>query len=56
MIAPWTVIRANDQRRARLEAIRTVLSEMTYEGKDEVLVGKPDPLLVGEGPEFFYTD
>jgi len=56
VIAPWTVIRANDQRRARLEAIRTVLSEMTYEGKDEVLVGKPDPLLVGEGPEFFYTD
>lgn len=55
-IAPWTVIRANDQRRARLEAIRTVLSEMSYEGKDESIVGKPDPLLVGEGPEFFYTD
>ncbi len=55
-IAPWTVIRANDQRRARLEAIRTVLSEMTYDGKNERLVGKPDPLLVGEGPEFFYTE
>jgi polyphosphate kinase 2 len=55
-IAPWTVIRANDQRRARLEAIRTVLAETSYEGKDESLVGKPDPLVVGEGPEFFYTD
>jgi polyphosphate kinase 2 len=55
-IAPWTVIRANDQRRARLEAIRTVLSEMGYAGKDESVVGKPDPLIVGEGPEFFYTD
>ncbi len=55
-IAPWTAIRANDQRRARLEAIRTVLSEMRYEGKDESLVGKPDPLIVGDGPEFFYTD
>jgi len=55
-IAPWTVIRANDQRRARLEAIRTVLSEMSYEGKDESVVGKPDPLLVGEGPEFFFAD
>ncbi len=53
-IAPWTVIRANDQRRARLEAIRTVLSEMSYDGKDESLVGKPDPLVVGDGPEFFY--
>jgi polyphosphate kinase 2 len=56
VIAPWTVIRANDQRRARLEAIRKVLAEMTYAGKDESLVGKPDPLLVGEGPEFFYAD
>ncbi|HEX9641652.1 MAG TPA: polyphosphate kinase 2, partial [Candidatus Krumholzibacteria bacterium] len=56
VIAPWTVIRANDQRRARLEAIRTVLSEMTYAGKDESLVGKPDPLLVGEGLEFFYAE
>ena len=55
-VAPWTVIRANDQRRARLEAIRTVLAETSYEGKDDSLVGKPDPLLVGDGPEFFYTD
>ncbi len=55
-IAPWMVILANDQRRARLEAIRTVLAETNYDGKDESLVGKPDPLIVGEGTEFFYTD
>jgi len=55
-IAPWTAVRANDQRRARLEAIRTVLSEMSYEGKDDSVVGRPDPLIVGEGPEFFYAD
>ena len=29
--APWTVIRANDQRRARLESIRVVLSAIDYE-------------------------
>jgi polyphosphate kinase 2 len=51
--APWTVIRANDQRRARLESIRTVLSAMTYDGKDEGAVGKTDPLIVGEGEDFF---
>ena len=45
--SPWTVIRANDQRRARLEAIRVVLSSMSYEGKDEKVVGKPDPKIVG---------
>jgi polyphosphate kinase len=54
--APWTVIRANDQRRARLEAIRTVLSATSYDGKDAKAIGKPDPLIVGSGPEFFDLD
>jgi polyphosphate kinase 2 len=51
--APWTVIRANDQRRARIEAIRAVLAGMAYKGKDESVVGRPDPLVVGSGPEYF---
>jgi len=55
-ITPWTVVRANDQRRARLESIRVVLSEMVYPGKDESVIGKPDPLIVGTGPDFFYED
>ncbi len=55
-VSPWTVIRANDQRRARLEAIRVVLSAMNYDGKDASVVGKPDPLIVGSGPEFFNAD
>jgi polyphosphate kinase 2 len=50
--APWITIRANDQRRARLEAIRTVLSRTPYEGKDESAVGTPDPDIVGE----FFTE
>jgi polyphosphate kinase 2 len=52
-IAPWTVVRANDQRRARLETIRTVLSAIDYAGKDVKAIGKVDPLIVGSGPEFF---
>src|SRR5262245_27151128 len=52
---PWTVVRANDQRRARLEAIRTVLSALDYEGKDRKAVGRPDPLIVGSGPGFLAT-
>ncbi len=51
---PWTVIRANDQRRARLEAMRVILSSYQYEGREKKVVGKPDPLIVGAGPEFFY--
>ena len=32
--APWTVVKSNDKKRARLEAIRHVLSRFDYEGKD----------------------
>ncbi len=32
--APWTVVDANDQRRARLECIKTVLHAFDYPGKD----------------------
>ncbi len=51
---PWTVIRANDQRRARLEAMRSILTSVDYEGRNTNLIGKPDPKIVGAGPEFFY--
>ena len=52
--APWTVIRANDQRRARLAAIRVVLAACSYDGKDAKLVGAPDPAIVGSNDGFFY--
>ena len=52
---PWTVIFANDQRRARLEAIRSVLYAVDYEGKDAKVIGKPDANIVGAGPKFFTT-
>ena len=51
--SPWTVIRSNDQRRSRLEAIRAVLHALDYDGKDGDIVGVPDPLIVGSGAEFF---
>ncbi len=54
--APWTVVRANDQRRARLEAIRFVLSHFDYENKDADAIGTPDPNIVGRGPEFFHGE
>jgi polyphosphate kinase len=48
--APWTVVKANDKRRARLEAMRFVLRRIDYDGRDEMLVGQPDPLIVGPVP------
>jgi hypothetical protein len=51
--SPWTAIHANDQRRARLEAIRVVLLAMDYEGKDEKAIGALDRKItsVGSAPE-----
>ena len=50
--APWTIVRSNDKRRARINAIRHVLSNIGYEGKDSKAIGKADPLILGSGPEF----
>ncbi len=45
--APWIVVRGNDKRRARIEAMRYVLSICQYEGKNAEVVGRPDPLIAG---------
>jgi polyphosphate kinase 2 len=45
--APWTVVKSNDKKRARLEAMRVLLTQIDYPGKDRRLVGVPDPLIVG---------
>ncbi len=47
---PWTVVRANDKKRARLNVIRHVLAAFAYPGRDDACVGKTDPLILG-GPE-----
>ncbi|KIF03907.1 polyphosphate kinase [Streptomyces sp. RSD-27] len=45
--APWTVVKSNDKRRGRLEAIRSLLWRIDYDRKDDKVVGRPDPLIVG---------
>jgi polyphosphate kinase len=51
--APWTVIKSNDKKRARIETLRLVLSRLDYPEKDLSVVGQPDPLLVGPASEVF---
>lgn len=46
-IAPWIVVRSNDKKRARINAIRYVLARTDYDGKDDGVVDEPDPLIVG---------
>jgi polyphosphate kinase 2 len=45
--APWTVVKSNDKKRARLQAIRQVLAKFDYEGKDLEVLGEPDKALIG---------
>jgi polyphosphate kinase 2 len=48
---PWTVVRSNDKKRARLEAMRHVLDQFEYPGKDHEIVGKPDRKILGSPNE-----
>ncbi|HHS82801.1 MAG TPA: polyphosphate kinase 2 [Devosia sp.] len=50
--APWTVIRANDKRRARLAAISCVLNAMDYPGKNEERVADIDPEIAMDADQF----
>jgi polyphosphate kinase len=45
--APWTIIKSDCKKRARLNAMRFVLSRMPYENRDLTVVGAVDPLIVG---------
>ena len=53
--APWTVVKSNDKKRARLEAMRWVLARFDYPGKDHKLVGVPDANIIGS-PSDVYDD
>ncbi|MCB2069812.1 MAG: polyphosphate kinase 2, partial [Ottowia sp.] len=45
--SPWTVIKSNCKKRARLNGLRYVLHKLPYDNKDLAQVGKLDPLIVG---------
>lgn len=45
--SPWTVVKSDDKKRARLNAIRYVLLSMPYSGKNLKRIGEIDQLLVG---------
>lgn len=50
--APWTVIRANDKRRGRINVIQTVLERMAYPGKDEKAIGDIDRKITMSAEDF----
>ena len=44
--APWTIIKSDDKKRARLNCLQHFLSELPYPNKDHHVVAGPDPLIV----------
>ncbi len=45
--APWTVVKSNCKKRARLNAMRYILHKVPYHNKDTDKINKIDPLIVG---------
>jgi polyphosphate kinase 2 len=54
--APWTVVKSNDKKRARLNALRHVLGRFDYTDKDAEIATAPDPLVVGPAAQVFDDD
>jgi polyphosphate kinase 2 len=50
---PWSVVKSDCKKRARLNAMRYVLHNLNYDGKDTERIGVVDPLLVGRAQVVF---
>ncbi len=50
--APWTIVRSDDKRRARLAVIRSLLSAHAYDRKDAEAIGEIDRAICG-GPDIW---
>lgn len=51
--APWTIIKSDDKKRARLECLRYFLSQLEYPNKNEKIACPPDPKIVVQPSEIF---
>ncbi len=54
--APWTVIKSDDKKRARLACMRHVLSLMPYPNKSDDAIQKPDPAILGRKEDVYGDD
>ena len=52
--APWTIVKSNDKKRARLETMRHFLSTLDYPDKDMDIATPPDPLIIGHASQVIH--
>ena len=53
--APWTVVKSDCKKRARINAMRFVLNALEYPNKDKNVATPPDPLIVGSAKYIYET-
>ena len=53
---PWTIIKSDDKKRARLNCMQDFLSRLDYPDKDLEVVSTPDPLIVGSPSQVIRKD
>lgn len=53
---PWTIIKSDDKKRARLNCMRHFLSKLDYPDKNYEVVNGPDPLIVGSPSQVIRKD
>ncbi len=54
--APWTIVKADDKKRARLNCLQHFLSSSDYADKDHSIVTGADAMIVGAGAQVIGTD
>ena len=54
--APWYVVKSDDKKRARISAMRLVLTQLAYPDKNMHVVRPPDPLIVGMASDVLASD
>ncbi len=52
--APWTIVKSDDKKRARLEAMRYFLYTLDYPDKDPEIAVAPDPLIIGQASQVIH--
>jgi polyphosphate kinase 2 len=55
-IAPWTVVRSDDKKRARVNTMRFVLNQLSFPERDEALVSVVESRIVGRKEEIYDGD
>jgi len=54
--APWTIVKSNDKKRARLNCMQHFLSKLSYPNKNTHVARGPDPLIVGHASRVIDKD